>query len=396
MQAGVGLSTELVAEAAARGAAKAAMDRLGHMQASLTFVFASYHYQEKYPVLVSLVRAITGSSQLVGCSASGVLAPGGEFEGVPAVVVLVVRDPAMTPLTFITPGNLASPGAVKELTDTLKPGPDWRQTGSAEGGFMMLFPDVIQEPPAVTMKVIEDSLGFMPIVGGAALGDPASLKCFKFCGNEVATDALSGALVRSSGSILVGVTHGCQPVGRPFTVTKADGNIIWEIAGARAADVLAKVLLEISPDPRLTLQQGLFLGIAHNPSKYPLGHGDFVVRNLTRIDADQGALVVSEHVQVGQTVQFHVLNRDAAHQDLLLMLTRLRVRLANRPPQFGLYFNCVGRGQALFGSLHHDVSLIRETLGEFPLAGFFSNAELAPLNDVNYVHQYTGVLAVFA
>ncbi len=380
---------ELVAEAAAQGAAKDAMERLGHVQASLAFVFASYHYQEKYPTLVSMVHAITGAPQLVGCSASGVLAPGGEFEGVPAVVVLVVREPSLSPVTFIAPGRLAKQGVSQDLAEALK--------GGAEGGgFMMLFPDVFQESPAVTMKAIEDSIGFVPIVGGGAVGDPAGLTCFKFCGSEVAAGVHAGVLLRSSGSILVGVAHGCQPVGHPFTVTKADGNIIWEIASTRAADVLSKVLLEISPDPRLALQQGLFLGIAHNPRAYPLQRGDFVIRNLVRIDPDQGVIAVSESVHVGQTVQFHVLSREAAHQDLLMMLTRLRVRLKNNRPQFGLYINCVGRGQGLFGSLHHDVSLIRETLGEFPLAGFFSNAELAPLNDVNYVHQYTGVLTVFA
>jgi len=107
-------------------------------------------------------------------------------------------------------------------------------------------------------------------------------------------------------------------------------------------------------------------------------------------------MAVGEPVRVGQTVQFHLVDRESAHQDLLAMLTRLRVRLANQRPKFGIYVNDAGRGQALHGVPHHDVALIREVLGDFPLAGFFSRAELAPQKDVNLMHQYAGVLTVFA
>jgi len=33
---------------------------------------------------------------------------------------------------------------------------------------------------------------------------------------------------------------------------------------------------------------------------------------------------------------------------------------------------------------------IREALGEFPLAGFFGNGELAPVGRRNFFHNYTG------
>lgn len=388
MDAGVGVSTELVAEAAAQAAARAAMERLGSVQATLALLFASYHYREKYPSLVSIVRAVTGAPQLVGCSASGVLAPEGEFEGVPAVTVLAVRDPAHEPVAFLAPGQLGDPAALAGFRQSLL-------GHGAEGGLLFLFPDVSQETPSATLKSVEDALGHLPIVGGAAAGDPAGLRCFKFFGSEVAEDALAGVLLRPSGSAYVGVTSGCRPVGRPFTVTKAEGNVIWEIASRPAAEILGRVLAEISPTPQ-TAPQGLFLGVAHNPSRYPLGRGDFLVRNLLRVDTEEGAIAVGERVAVGETVQFHVLDREAAHQDLLVMTSRLKTRLTNVRPRFGLYVNCLGRGQGLYGTLHHDVALIREVLGEFPLTGFFSNAELAPLNDVNYVHQYAGVLTVFA
>jgi small ligand-binding sensory domain FIST len=65
------------------------------------------------------------------------------------------------------------------------------------------------------------------------------------------------------------------------------------------------------------------------------------------------------------------------------------------PPQFGLYFNCLGRGFGLYGQPDHDVSVIRKHFGELPLVGFFGNAEFAPVGGRNYVHNYTGALVLF-
>jgi small ligand-binding sensory domain FIST len=75
-------------------------------------------------------------------------------------------------------------------------------------------------------------------------------------------------------------------------------------------------------------------------------------------------------------------------------LTGVHATLGGRRPGFGVYFNCAGRGQGLFGERDHDVKLIREHLGDFPLVGFFGNGEFAPVGGRNFFHTYTGVLVV--
>jgi len=395
MQAGVGMSMEVVAEAAAQEASRQAMGRLGAVTANLAFVFATHHYREKYPVLVQTVRAMTGAAHLVGTSASGVLSSDGECEGAPSVVVLAVREPSLDPVTFLAPGRLTGSAALRDLASSLAGG---------EGGFMLLFPDALQEAPQRTIAALAEAIGPLPIVGGAGAADPGGRPTAKFRGDEVADDALAGLVVRGPETIVVGVTSACEPIGRPYTITRAEGNVIEEVAGRPAAEVLARTLVERAPvgsgrpwAPPPGQDPGtLLLGIALDPAKYPLTRGDFLIRSVSRVDPEEGAMAIAEPVRVGQTVQFHLVDREAAHQDLLAMLTRLRVRLANQRPRFGVYVNHAGRGQALYGVPHHDVALIREVLGDFPLAGFFSRAELAPQKDVNLMQQFAGVLTVFA
>ena len=63
--------------------------------------------------------------------------------------------------------------------------------------------------------------------------------------------------------------------------------------------------------------------------------------------------------------------------------------------QFGLYFNCAGRGSALYGIPGVDAAYISQRFGDLPIAGFFGNAEMAPLQDRNVLFTHTGVLALF-
>jgi small ligand-binding sensory domain FIST len=127
----------------------------------------------------------------------------------------------------------------------------------------------------------------------------------------------------------------------------------------------------------------------------PLERGDFLVRNLVGVDQSSGAVAVAERVRVGQTLQFQIRDAEASREDLRAMLDELAGRLGGRRPAFGCYFDCAGRGCGLFGVPDHDVTLIREKLGEFPLIGFFGNGEFAPIGRRNFFHNYTGALVVF-
>jgi small ligand-binding sensory domain FIST len=133
-----------------------------------------------------------------------------------------------------------------------------------------------------------------------------------------------------------------------------------------------------------------------DPAKSPLERGDFLVRNLVGIDPRSGAVAVAERVRAGQTIQFQLRDARASREDLQAAVAALGARLAGRRPVFGCYFNCAGRGRGLYGESDHDVTVIREALGEFPLAGFFGNGELAPVGRRNFFHTYTGVLLLIA
>ena len=108
--------------------------------------------------------------------------------------------------------------------------------------------------------------------------------------------------------------------------------------------------------------------------------GDFLIRNLIGADQQTGAIVIGDVVQEGQTVQFQVRDAQSADQDL--QLCSHRPGSPNHQPRLGaLLFSCCGRGKGLFGVPNHDAAAVQQQLGDIPVAGFFAQGEVGPVED---------------
>jgi small ligand-binding sensory domain FIST len=385
--AGAGLSVGSDPVEAAIEACLAAQDRSGAEHADLCVVFCTAPAHRAAHEMLHAVRRITGAHAVVGCSAAGILTERQEVEGDAdgvAVAALVVRSDALEIAPFLvdeTEGLGEAAGAVAASRVKQR---------SSSDTVMFLLPDPMGLEPAALLAGIARTAGPLAVMGGVASGAPL----FELCNTESASGALAG-LTLSGRAPVVGVAQGCEPIGEPFVITRGAGNLVMEIAGRPALDVLRAAMATVPGGERRIRAAGIFAGLAMDPAKSPLGRGDFLVRNLLGIDAQTNAVAVAEPVHVGQTIQFQIRDGQAAAQDLAATLAEVARALDGRPPAFGLYFNCAGRGRGLYGVADHDVQLIRERLGEFPLAGFFGNGEFAPVGGRNFFHTYTGVLVVY-
>ena len=384
IQAGSGLAVGGTADNAALEASLQAVERSGSDAADLALVFVTG--DDALPRMhqaLHAVRRVTGARAVLGCSGTGVLTERREVEGESAVAVLTIRCERLvaTPFVFEGQGEREQLGA--ELSQRIG-------ATVAEGGCALVLPDAMGCNPQALLSQLDETLGFVPVLGAVAAGAPM----FELYN----TDAQQGALVGVALSGLapvIGVAQGCTPIGAPYVITRAESNVIERIGNRPALEILEEAIHAL-PDAEARIPHaGLFAGLAIDPAKSPLERGDFLVRNLMGADRSSGALAVAERVRVGQTVQFQIRDAEASRWDLRAMLDEVAAQLGDRRPAFGCYFNCAGRGHGLFGVPDHDVTLIRERLGEFPLIGFFGNGEFAPIGRRNFFHNYTGALVVF-
>lgn len=200
-------------------------------------------------------------------------------------------------------------------------------------------------------------------------------------------NGISGVLFSDDTDVLVDHTQGCSPIGPVRHIEQCHRNIIGSIDGVTALDALKQDVGEVLARDLNRIAGYVFAGL-------PIPHsdtGDYLVRNLIGIDANQGLVAIGELVESGNPIMFCRRDGNTAVADMQAMLERLRKRCSGQNPRGGLYISCLGRGRNQFGEDSEELKLINETLGDFPLVGFFANGELYH----NRLYGYTGVLTLF-
>ena len=171
-------------------------------------------------------------------------------------------------------------------------------------------------------------------------------------------------------------------------MTRAERNVLYELAGRPALDRLMELVGSLDDHERALAARGLHIGRVIDEHRMDFGRGDFLIRGVLGGDREAGAVAVGDEVEVGATVQFQV--RDAASAD-----EDLRELMAGRAAAGALVFTCNGRGSALFGVPDHDAEVVSESLALAPVAGMFCAGELGPVGGRNFVHGFTASIALF-
>ncbi len=344
----------------------------------LAVLFCSPHHRDHLDDIAAAVRALMRPGVLVGATAVAVVGGDREVEDDPALTLWAARLPvAPRPLRLVAT-ETATGVALSGLSGT-----------TFAGGDALLL---VADPFSLPVDAIVAALGGLdppvPVIGGlaSASGRPGGNRLV--LDGEVTDEGGVGVVLPAGTATEIVVSQGCQPVGRPMIVTRAEGNLLVELAGQPALARLEDTVARASPEERARLAAGLHVGIAVDEHRETFGPGDFLVRNVVGADREVGALAVAERVPVGTTVQFHVRDADAADEDL-------RAALAGGDRDAALVFTCNGRGRHLFGEPDHDARLVQAAVGDGAVAGMFCAGELGPVGGRSHLHGFTASILFF-
>jgi small ligand-binding sensory domain FIST len=239
---------------------------------------------------------------------------------------------------------------------------------------------------------LNDDRPDVPLVGGIAAGGGEPEAQALIVDSEVHAHGAIGVVV-SGAPVVTAVSQGCAPIGRDSVVTRADGNVVHELAGKPALERLREEIELLPPAERLQAAQGILVGLVIDENKPEYGRGDYLMRAVLGADEESGAIAIGDQVRVGQTLRFHVRDASSADEDLKETLDRT-LGGAGRPAG-ALLFTCNGRGTQMFPAPDHDASMVSQALGGRPLAGFFCGGEIGPVGGRAFLHGFTATLAVF-
>ncbi len=365
---------------AARRAVDEARAPLGGLAPEFAVLFASPHFSGPAAELVTTVAELTGGVPLIGCVASAVAGGAREIESGPAVSLWLAAGlgPVETfAMEFVPTSGGGAFGGYR--------------FGSDPGGAHLMICDPYTFPAADLLAHLNQNVPGATVMGGMASGGAAQRHSLLFRDDRVLTAGAVGAHLPAA-AVRPLVAQGCRPVGDPFTVTRADGGLIFELGGRPPLARLRELAATLPAREQELLARGPHLGLVIDEYQTEARQGDFLVRGIVGADPTSGAMAVAGEVEIGQTVQFHVRDARSADDDLRRILAEAG---ASGPPAGALLFTCTGRGARMFGEPDHDAGMLAAMLGPVPVAGFFCDGELGPVGGQNFLHTFTASIALF-
>lgn len=343
------------------------LEQLGELpaDASFGFIYATDVFAPRMSDIMRDLKEATGIERWVGSVGVGVCCTGREFYEDPALLLLITDFPEHAVHVF---------------------------QHSTESQAFRLDPDSLHvavvhgDPRNAEVPGLIDSLpnqwGTGYLVGGLT-----SSRSYHFqVANDIVEGELSGVILDAKIPVVTGLTQGCSPIGPVHRLTKCDGHVAVEIDGRSALDVFKEDIGEVLARDLRRVGGYIFAGFPVSGTDT----GDYLVRNLTGIDLDEGLIGIGENLEQDSAIMFCRRDGETAVKDLHRMLDEVKQRLP-APPKGGLYFSCLGRGQHMFGEKSREMQYIAESLGDVPLVGFYANGEISG----NRLYGYTGVLTIF-
>lgn len=359
-------------------------------QPDLAMMFVSPHHEDACDALVQRVLEATGASNLLGCTGESIIGPSSELERTPAVALWTASLPGVRVMPFVVDiDDVNNFETAEDWTDRI--GME-RDTSPS----FVVLPEPFTFGPAVehTLNLMDQLYPGSTIVGGLPSGGSSPGENRIFLNDQVLRQGLIGVSLSGPIAVEAVVSQGCRPIGEPYVVTRADQNVIRELRGRPALEVLKSVFEQAGEADQALIRQGrLHIGSAIDASRSQFGPGDFLIRNMMDF-VDDTAIAIAAIIRPGQTIQFHIRDAESADKDMQRLLTA-SLGEADTPPQGGLLFSCNGRGTRMFDNPNHDIGIVNEQAPNCAVAGFFAAGEIGPVGGKTFIHGLTSSLVLF-
>ena len=330
---------------------RACVEALGRPGRGLGFVYFTDALVGASQEILSTLKSETGVDDWIGTVGTGILATGAEYQDGPALAAMVADVDAFSVFSGRTP---------------LK----------SSGSFAVVHADPAAPDLPGLVSDMSAKVGTGFIVGGVSSSRSHTVQI----ANEVLRGGLSGAVLGEV-AVATRLTQGCTPYPGRWRVTEGEDNLIARLDGRPALEVL----LEAVGGERTQLLVGLTVPGSETGAHFP----DYTARNIVGVDPKAGVVAIGDLVEPGMEILFCKRDAAAARKDLEGILASLKRDAPH--PRGALYYSCVARGEHMFGGRGAELDVIKRTLGEVPLVGFFCNGEISR----DRLYGYTGVLTVF-
>jgi len=354
----IGFAQALNGREAGLQAAHLALNKLGSAAANFGFIIASHQYQARE--VVSGVSGLLGDTPVIGFSSPAGLTS----EGLrPNSVIVALLSGDFQAETQWMPTYAQS---TRETGAKLA-----KQLSEKENNALIFFADGFNGDADQLCAALSSSL---PLAGALSSGDLHTGHSYQLAGPQTGSGALAAAFLRGNVRVGIGSTHGWNPVGSQFRVTRSRGFWLRTLDGRPASETYAQLF-------GYPAREWAFPPLSHLARLYPLGidQGEnMIVRAPIRVEAD-GSFRMNASVRDGVDAYLLVGSRasceKAAHQAAQQALQQLQ----GSKPTFALVLVDLAWEMLLKSHPGSEITAVQEILGkDVPIAGGYTLGQVVP------------------
>jgi small ligand-binding sensory domain FIST len=348
---GLRAEPQLAADAVAQALARAGLER-----ANGALLFLTPHFAANPEPAVRAAARAAGTLQITGCTGAGVLTEDEWLLDAPGAAAMVFggglqlaraefdREPV---ISLCTPSGLIA---------------DWLDT------------------PAARL--------------GAVSGDLFGQGPFKVWANARVAEGGRADAVLDGARGVVHASQGMRALTAPIEVGEVQGLDVLKLGNYPALNVLVQSL----PPPvhgRDALPLHLILGgVTFGDPETAIRDGRYRLNHIVSANPRDRSVTLSHPLARGERLFWAMRDALTAEREFRDTLERASAELGG-DPDFALLFPCMGRGPHFFGNRDRDLEALKARFPGLPVIGFYGNGEIAPLDGVNHLYQYSAALGLF-
>jgi hypothetical protein len=322
--------------------------------------------------LAKRLREACPQAEIIGCSTAGELTADGMADGSLVITGIHFEHTRARVASFEFGHAADSVAAGRQLAHRL---------GEEKPTAVFVLGPGVDINGTALLAGLRETLGAeVPISGGLA-GDAGRFERSWVVTREGESSRRVAALALYGQRLIAGYgsVGGWRPFGPRRRVTRAEGNVLFELDGQPALDLYKRYLGEHAGALPASGLLFPFAMVRENGD----GGGEAapeLIRTILGIDAARGALILAGDVSDATHLQLMHASTDAlvdgAHS---AAENAFALHGGQRRPDVALLVSCVGRKLVMGGRTDEEIEAVAHVLGDrVPLAGFYSNGEIAP------------------
>lgn len=333
------VATEPGSLAAGRDIATKILRHFGEPPKALVVYLTVNHDQQAF--LQGLSDILGAEPALIGCSIQGIIGRGlVREEGYGAGVLALGGDSIH--VTQATVRNIAS----TPYESGVALGQALEMPSGTRSKLTLVLYDAVEGVDIEPFLAGIHSSNQCPMFGGAAAHAyfySNVQDTFQYAGTEVLQNSAVALSIAGDFTMAYEICHGCAPVGVEMTVTRAEGNVLYELDGRRASDVWEEICGDIRG--RGTNQStALAIGVPSSPNT-----AEYLVRGAYLVDKHSGGVSLGPAIAAGTKIMLHHRTLEDVQAGAAAMAQRLKRQLQGKRVRAMLGYECGARTLPFLG-----------------------------------------------